>query len=291
MKNEINKIAYIAVFIIICVLLSACSSQTSNNKINGKSSDADKSNTDGIKSETTADYTIACDNNKFFIIFDNIDIYQTENQDICTVDFDTVEEFYDSVTKGLLTDTQKRIIATSFRKSDDGSVLTCDFNNLFVPKIPNEGKADGVSWEGETYSFSLTFDSGIFGWLTCFTENNYNNRYRDDYLNYFDKEKITVIKEEKYENGKTATYYATNAGQFMNIRYVLPFDDKTITVDKFFVLETNNSELSASSTVPLRIKLYCESGEWHCCFHLYNFSVDPDDEWLKCFGAQRYMQE
>jgi len=290
MKTKIYSLICIVVSVVMCILLSACSTQVSSgDSLNDNGSELNENNVYDATQDNDSDYMLISDNGEFLIIFDDLNSYQVDNQETATIDFATMKEFKDSVTKGLLTDTQKRIMATAFQKNDTGAILTCDFNNLYVPKLPSSGSFNGVSWEGQTYSFDLTLNDSVFGWLTYLTESQYNNKYQEDYLNYFDKDTITVTNTETLEGEKVATYYTTRAGQLMNLRYSLTVGEKVIVVDKTFRLQMNNSDIVTSSTVPSNIALYCTSDEGFCYVSLYNFTNDPTDEWLMNFGLQKYV--
>ena len=276
----------------MCIILSACSIQENSGDVL-KNDTTHQSETDekNVNEDNNSNYTLICDNDEFFIIFDDPDVYQGDNQEIATIEFPTMRDFKDSVTKGLLTDAQIRIMATSFQKNSTGAIMLCDFNNLFIPKLPANGVVNGVSWEGQSYAFDLTLDDGIFGWLHFMPESQFNSRYQEDYLELFNRDTITVTKTERLDNGKVVTYYTTRTGELMNIRYTLTVGITTIEVDKTFRLRMQNTELATSSTVPSNITLYVTSGDAFCYISLYNFSEDPTDEWIASFGLQKFVDD
>jgi len=192
------------------------------------------------------------------------------------------------VTKGQLTEGQKEIMATSFQRDSAGAIMVCDFNNLYVPTLPEGGSVNGVVWSGQSYSFDLNFDNKASGWLYCLTEKQYNDRYQRDYVTLFDRDIITVTKTETLEDGKVAIYHTTSAGQLMNIRYTLETDKQTIVVDKTFCLQMD-TPVPTSATVPFRVELYCTSEEGFYHVYLNGFTEDPTDEWLASFGLQKYV--
>ena len=290
MKTKIYCLICIVISIAMCISLSACSTQvSSDDDLNDDGSKFNEKDVYDTTHDNDSDYMLICDNDAFLIVFDDLNSYQVDNQETATIDFATMKEFKDTVTKGLLTDTQKRIMATAFQKNNAGAIMTCDFKNLYVPKLPSGGAVNSVSWEGQSYSFDLTLNDGVFGWLTYLTESQYNSKYQEAYLNYFSKDTITVTKTETLEDGKVASYYTTRAGQLMNLRYSLTVGEKVIVVDKTFRLQMNNSDLVTSSTIPSNIALYCTSEEGFCYISLYDFTDDPTDEWLLSFGLQKYL--
>lgn len=242
------------------------------------------------KQSNQADYKIIQKNGEYFILFDDLSTYQEDAQlvQVATISFDSMKEFKDSVTKGQLTEGQKKIMANSFQRDSAGAIMVCDFNNLYVPTLPEDGSVNGVVWSGQAYSFGLGFDNKIYGWIKPQTEAQYDERYQNDYIDFFENDKITVTKTETLEDGKVATYYSTSAGQLMNIRYTLKTDNQTIVVDKRFCLQMD-SPVPTSATVPLRVELYCTSEEGFYYVYLSGFAEDPTDEWLASFGLQKYV--
>lgn len=244
------------------------------------------------KSYKVDDYSIVRDNGEYFIIFDDITIYQNGGlQQLGILDFSSMKEFKDSVTKGTLTDSQKRIMATSFKKDENGAILACDFDNLFVPTLPKTGSVATVSWTGgKNYSFELTFGNEMFGWLSYMTKESYTSRYQKNYLNLFERESIEVTSTENLGDNKVAIYHSTSAGELKNIRYSLTDGEKTIIVDKTFRLRMDNPKLETSSTVPSEIILYCEDSEERYVITLYGFVEDPTDDWLLSFGIEEFTE-
>ncbi len=233
-------------------------------------------------------YTLTYGDSGFVMIFDDPNAYRVEHSVPGSVGFDSMEEFVNTVTNGCLTEGQKQIIATAFPKDDTGAVLICDFDNLYVPTLPGKGVVDGVSWAGQTYSFGLTLEDGVFGSLHCLTEAQFQSRYQREYADFFDRDTITVTSTKTFADGKTAIYYTTRSGEFMNLRYTLTAGEQTITVDKTYRLQTNNPQLPTSSTVPSGIELYGTSDEGFFCITLFGFAADPADEWILRFGLERY---
>lgn len=273
MKAKIYTLICLVLSLTMCIMLSACSTHDNQSKNEDKYSD----------------YKLISENNEFFIVFDDLNMYQEENQDTATIDFSTMKEFKDSVTKGLLNDTQKRIMATAFQKNSAGAIKVCDFNNLYIPKLPTNGVVNGVSWQGQSYSFGLSLSDGVFGLLAYLTESQFNRSYQEDYVGLFNRDTINVTKTETLDDGKVATYYTTRTGELMNVRYTLTVGTTIIEVDKTFRLKMQSSELPTSSTVPSNVELYITSGDTFCYVSLYDFSEDPTDEWLSNFGLERFV--
>lgn len=269
----------------ICILLSACSDNA--NKHNSQNT-GDYVNLPGYNSST--DYSLVDIDGSKYIIFDRISKYENNGQNqLATIDFTSVKDFYDVVTKGQLEEWQKSIIVDAFPKDKNG-IPTCDFDNLFEPVLPDGGKYDSVSWRGQSYSYSITFNNEIFGFLHCYTREEYNNEYADEYEGFFDKETINVSNTDRFDDGKTATYYSTSIGEFMQIRYTITSEKKVYVVDKTFRLKMNNASASVSDELPINITLYCVQDDTCFVLDLFGFADDPSDIWLLSFGLKAYAK-
>ncbi len=244
--------------------------------------------------ENSGDYKLIADENGFRLLFDDPNCYQIGGEMqviVATLSFETMKEFKDAVTKGLLEDWEKAVIVRLFPKDATGAVKICDFDHLYVPKLPAGGETTDVCWGGETYSFGLAWENGITGTFHYQTKESFDRRYQEEYLDFFQKDTVTVTKTETLADGKTVTYYTTRAGELMNVRYTLTSEGQIITVDKTFRLRMENPELTESSEVPSGIRLYGTSsdGVWYAS--LYHFSADPTDEWLMSFALEEYTEE
>lgn len=274
MKTSIFRLICMVIAIGMCMSLPACSTPGEKDVYNM---------TQG------SDYRLVHENGKFLIAFDDPGAYQVDKTDIVpAVEFATMKEFKDRVTKGLLTDSEKEMVA-KFEKDSTGAILTCDFNNLYAPTLPDGVALRYISWQGEFYDFYFAGEDGGYGWLTYATESQYYGRYQKRYLNFFDRDTITVTKRETLEDGKMVFYFTTSTGHLMKQRYSLTAGDKTIVVDKTFRLQMDDLNLQTSSTVPSDIELYGTSEEGYWYISLYKLTEDPTDEWLTSFGLQKYV--
>ncbi len=240
----------------------------------------------------TEDYSIIEDNGSYYIIFaDKAQIDSYGQSQLSSLEFDTIQDFKDAVTKGLLADWQKATIATAFPKNEIG-VLSCDFNNLYVPIMPSGGSVTGVSWEGESYSYYLQFSNEVFGFLHRYTAAQYNTIYQSEYEDFFDRDTIIVKNTEQIENGqKTATYYSTSAGELLQVRYTLENESNIFIIDKTYRLNMGDETIDTSSTIPFNITLYCQDASSFYVIDLFGFAEDPSDDWLMQFGMTKYVDK
>lgn len=281
MKKSII-LAIIALVLLVCV---SCGQGLANDTDTTDNNMQDTNDlTDSAQARIdTEEYSIIEKNGKHYIVFTNYDNYG--DSDVATVDFDTIKEFKDSVTKGELADYEKATIVTAFKRDENG-ILSCNFNKLYEPVLPLGGTVTSVSWAGDCYSFCVEFSNVAWGFVNYYSAEAYNEIYQRNYENYFNKDTITVTSTEQIDNGqKVVTYYN---GHFMNVRYTLQNGTKTVVVDKMYELNNENETIATSSSVPQRIALYCIDGEVYYGIDLHNLSEAPSDEWLMQFGMAQY---
>ena len=240
-------------------------------------------------SDKIEDYSILKHAGKSYIVFKEISIYENNGQQVPeSIGFSSIKEFVDSVTNGELKQWQKEIIATHFPRDKNG-VLICDFSHIYEPVAPSGSTVDCVDWSGEVYSFFLTIDADVFGYVHYYTANIYNDIFISDYQEFFERDTITVTNTQILDDGKVVTNYYTKAGKFMQVRYSLSDEDKTFVVDKTYRLNTENASIHNSSSIPSNVTLYCVEGNIHYVVDLFGFTEPPTDSWLLTFGLRQYI--
>lgn len=242
----------------------------------------------GSKVPTDADYSLVGIDEKKYIVFENVSEYEREGQESAILNFKSMKEFVECVLEGKLEDWQKIIVASTFPKDENGIVI-CDFDNLFIPILPSDEAIYEVYWNGESYSFSFTLKNSVFGNMYYYTQEQYNNAYKNDYENFFNNDAITVDRTEQTEDGKTEIYYSTKAGELKQVRYLLTDDDKTIIVDKTYRLNMNSPLLDNSAEYPSNVTLYCIENNEYYVVDLFEFSEEPSDLWLLSFEIEKYV--
>ena len=254
--------------------------------------------TEDINKYNNSDYSIIKNDDGYSIIFENSEKYKVSDDMlacmIATIDFPSMKEFKDSVTKGLLTDSQKQIIANAFPKNKDGSIKCCDFNNLYVPTLPDGCAVNAVGWGGgESYSFYIDCKKAELVYSHYYTKDIFEERYKKDYQQFLYKSSIVVTKTETSSDGKEIAYFETSSGKFKRVSYTISDGNKTVTVDKMFRLEfyNDNFDFPTSSTIPSSIYLYCTSEDLYNIVYLHDFYTDPADEWLLTFGLEKFIDK
>ena len=288
MKKYYSSIIGITVAVSLCVILSNCSTLTAANPSSNQESQSSVTTEAPPTSElTSTDYSIIEESGKHYIVFDDISIQESGgHSEFASLEFTTLKELKDSVTQKRLSDWQLLTIAKSFEKDDIG-VLICDFDNLYEPTTPTGCAIDSVYWEGECYSFYMSADAEIFGFIHYYTQSKYANVWNSDYENYFEKATITVKDIVLTEDDKTMITYSTFAGELMQIRYKISDTDRTIIVDETYRLDMVDSSLVTSSSVPTNVTLYCECDGVYFVVDLYGFTEKPSEDWLSQFSMKK----
>ncbi len=292
MKNT-KLILFMVFTLLFCLTFSSCSTNITSNTSENQSTvgiNEEQSEIEDNKQPSTEeteklqknDYSITERNGKYYIVFDDVSLYESgEDSEVASLDFKSIKQFKDTVTKGLLSDLDKHTIATAFPKNENGFKM-CDFDKLYTPILPLGSVINGVSWLGESYSFSINVDDKVFGVIHCYSREHYDAIYQSEYDNYFEKDTITVSKEETVD-GKTITYYFTSVAKLMQIRYSSTFEGTKYAIDKTYRLETNN-EYSLTN-----VTMYCVDGEKTYVVDLFGFDEEPNDSWLFEFGLVEYV--
>ena len=235
------------------------------------------------------DYTLIKNENGCYLTFDDISKYQNNSSNGSMVageiTFDSIKEFKDRVTKGLLEDWEKQVVASFSNNGVD--IQTCDFNNLYEPLFPQGSDIVGVGWKITSYYFMINNDNEYFGFISVLSYEEYEKQYTRDFENALNGDQITIESVE-IVNEKEVTYYKTPLASLKREAYTLQKENITVLVDKQFSL-TDNS-ISQSSSIPYRITLYCVGGDRNYIVTLYSLQENPTDEWLLEFGLKPYIE-
>lgn len=292
-----SKILIVLSVCAICaIILSGCveySRQDSYQTTNSDISNTVVSNTesiDTVRPNDKVDYRIYEKNGQCYIEFDNPDNYRN-NDDVvfASVNFQSIDEFRKTVLGGKLTDYQKSIVA-SFSKDDIG-ILSCDFNNLYKPILPEGTEIFTVTWEGQAYGF-ITANPTEECTFIIHTQDSYDSSFSYYYEDIIDdNDLITISKTEQLENNSgTAVYYRTSMGYFKTVRYSIEIQGKTYHVKEDYERDATNESKEVYSTVPYAVTVYCEEGDQRYSLFFTGMKNAPTKEWITSWGIQKYVE-
>lgn len=281
MKKISYSVVLFALIFALCVGAMGCSNEQQGSNISDIPLSITNTATDDVKLDNInlqlQDYELIEQDGEYYIVFDDMTLYDVPN-DIGNVKFESFAEFKDTVTNGKLTAWQKRIIVTEFEKNDIG-IRICDFNNLLEPHMPNDCKTSWVYWAGESYSFSISSSSGVFGFITKYPQSTYDKIFNREVEEVFNNTTIKVKETYETDDGKKVTVYITPTGSLRYIIYTIAYGEKNIVVKEEY--------WSSPNTVPTDIEMYCTESNAYYVVNLHGFVEKPSDEWLYEFGMEK----
>ena len=236
------------------------------------------------------DYTLIKNENGCYLTFDDISKYQSNsigNSALADVKFSSMKDFKETVVNGLLSDSDKQIIA-GFPKYGE-HIQTCDFNDLYEPIVPKKCNMNNIYWMGEIYTFDISLGNDAFGSITYLTK-EYYDIFFEHYENFFNSDLITVTSVEE-KNGVITTNYDTATSVLKNVRYTLSVGNKIVIVEKEYCIDSDyNYIFGYTDDIPYAITLYCVEGNTYYRVSLNELEQDPTDEWLLEFGLKPYIE-
>lgn len=249
--------------------------------------------------DNAPDYELQCVGDKNYIVFDDISKYSSRvDHNSCVLfgspDFANMKEFKNSVPNGMLTEDQK-ISISQFEKDENGKIKTVDFDNLYVPVLPQYCVIEGgVSWNGECYSFQIKdkLRRQTVSMIIS-TEDYYKKNYEGKCNALSNVNDIAITKTETFDDGKTAIYYTNGLNEYVRFKYVLTDGDKTCTVFKLYSIEPTTGSLDEEPLYfPHYADLYyTENDRYYIVCDVGALGEEVDDSYIMSFGATRYVDE
>ncbi len=205
-----------------------------------------------------------------------------------SIEFDSVEEFIDTVANGKLTDSQLKIANRSFKRDSNG-IIICDFNDIQVPVYPKDFELTRVHWSGELYSFSLvSSDESFSGDYHYVNEEVYNLHYKNE--NLFENPNVTVTQVVENPDN-TEYYYSTSSGKLKTVKYTLTDGDKELIVYEKYrldMVDALDKLTEVSDEIPYGVAIYGNSSGKLFYITIFDLKTKPTREWLNGFDIKSY---
>ncbi len=207
-----TKILYFVVILMMCCSLVSCSvtedliKPATDSQVTSHSTD-----NQGIPGPTERkDYVFISENGKHYITFENISSYEEDVQGAVEagVYFKDIHTLKNTVLNGTLTIAEKKIVSR-FSKDEKGNIKTCDFNNLYIPILP-EGEFGKVYWTGEDYYFPLSLKEDLQGTVICYAKDSYDSAYKHRCEDFFKENDSLIITKTETVDNKTVTEYCSD---------------------------------------------------------------------------------
>jgi len=280
-------------YILLLTLTLPFAGCTPNQKINNSHSDPS-----GFinNANVSPQYEIIDKNGEFYIVFDEAtmsDSFKSQNVQLGSVKFSSVEEFKKTVEEKSFDRSQLSIIYKSFSKNSEGMIKICNIKDLRIPQVASEVEYSAFHWRGETYSYYLQSSSGVNGYFHCYTDEIYEQYYATEYVDFFSQDTIRVTKEEwEEERNADIYYYSTSQASSKKIRYILfnEANNETLIIDEKYILSLSSNLLPTSESVPYSIEIYGGKSGSRFVIYLNGFTERPSVEWLMQFGTELYKE-
>ena len=227
--------------------------------------------------------------------FNDTDYYEQEhNYEYWGICLESIDEIYDGLIHGTLSEYTKSEIFDTFPRDENGIVIP-DPYNLYVPILPEDCSILDdemcIIWKGAIYHHSMAL-----------TSNKYDIRLGavveisilpyDDYNEQLKKE-TDIVKNYPdsmwmHENGKDSIIYSIEGDKKKQTRYTISNEDKTM-----FVIE--NYRYSEEQPHIYNTIAFCVSNGTYFTIHFIgNYFTDgssPNPEWLFEFDVEKYVPE
>ena len=251
-----------------------------------------------------ADYSLIRKGENSYLVFDNPENYPPVRyeglsiQEEEPIDFKDMDEFYHTVTKGLLSEQQKRHVNTVFAKDEEGNVLICDFDHLYNLRGPSRYRTYEIGWYGSYYAFRIRCENAEDGHVVLFPDKDlYDRVFKRYYTDELSDSKHYGILKTEQKDGIEYRIYSSENGFDVNVCYTLTQGDRTVQVKKYYrteaapysgTLEDLHPMFRRSDTIPANIKLFSEEdGKW-MMVDIWGPMTDMTDEEILQFDLVPY---
>ena len=214
----------------------------------------------------------------------------------------SIDEIYDGLIYGTLSDGDKIHIFDGFPRDDNGIVIP-DPYNLYVPILPEDcsvfDNEVSVRWKGSTYHHDMALISNKYDiclgagvTISILTYDNYNEEL---------KKETDIVKDYPdsmwtHENGKDSIIYSIEGETFKReqVRYTVSNENKTMLLIKNYIHYEEEARLKKTTAY------YTSNGAYFTISFLDAFggefgfftdgsSIDP--EWAFEFDVEKYVPE
>ncbi|MBE6543677.1 MAG: hypothetical protein E7675_04695 [Ruminococcaceae bacterium] len=202
--------------------------------------------------------------------------------DICirkpTLIFESIEEMRDRFLNGKFSEEEKQTLA-KFNKDKDGNIQTFNFDVLYEPVVPEDGKVEIYVSSGFSYTanvFSEKYDDCLFQY---YTKEQFDDMYQRRCVDYLAEIKATAF-EITNEQQTTTIYHYKNGEEYTTVFYEIKTDDSTLTIFEGY------SGFATQETIPDSIAIYGITNEFYYTYRFGYFNERPSIEWLSQFGVE-----
>lgn len=204
-------------------------------------------------------------------------------------DYDTVEEFVDTVKNGKLSDEDLARIK-NLLENDSNGILICDFENIQATRVPDGYVLRDVYWNGELYEYYLYApdpgnNSSCIYWVFDNRE-LYERNTVDTEAEYVENNSEYITEVKKVDN-RTEYYCKGEKIKWKTVWYTITQGESVIQVQEKYKAIENDGD-SSSEEVPEYIDLYGSKEGVYFYISITKPLEKPTVEWLSQFGIEDY---
>ena len=194
-------------------------------------------------------------------------------------EFASVYDMQEQIIEGTIQDSD---LVRLKRESKNGKLEICNPYDLQYLHLPDDMVLGHVWWEGDSYGISFYGDVGR-GSVECYDEETFNQQF-EDYNADAIKYEFPVISDKTVpDRNAREVHYKTGVAELRNVFYELKIGRASLFVVEHYAIKYfSNRNSETSNTVPSRVKLYWNDGEYYYVGIVW-VTERPSVEWLRSF--------
>lgn len=236
----------------------------------------------GVIEETNAPktYRLFCVDGKYYLSFSREESGLARSQ-LGSLSFDSLDDLIDSIKNNRFADWEYDVICSSFPKDENG-IKIFNLDRVLDAKVPNQMRTGSVSWQGDSYSFNLRDESGVFAYFHILSQQDYSEVFNREYETLLDRKQITVSSRQTIEDRNAEVILcSTDVANTKLVRYTLP---NGVIVEERYRLSSEIAQVS--ETIPSSIHLYSKNEDGCFVVSIGGLKERPTVDWLSQFGVK-----
>ena len=161
----------------------------------------------------------------------------------------------------------------NFYYSANGSFDMFDIEKPMDAALPDDVRINRISWNGNSYSFSLESDLFDYGYLYVYGQNELKREFKDNYIN--------VLKFETKLGEKQGVTTITGKHRYYG----------SVTVKRFDINDGKRTLYIQAISSGNKVEIYGFGDDAPFYVRLDNYTGPLSTDWLKCFGVTPIAEE
>ena len=230
--------------------------------------------------------------------FNDTDYYEQEhNYEYWGIWLKSIDEIYDGLIHGTLSEYTKSEIFDTFPRDENGIIIPNPYN-LYVYILPEDcsvlDNEVGVNWKGATYRHVMVLTSNKYDirlgagvTISILTYDNYNEEL---------KKETDIVKDYPdsmwtHENGKDSIIYSIEGETFKReqVRYTVSNENKTMLLIENYIHYEEEMRLEKAIAYYISNEAYFAILFSGYGFELFTDKSSIDPEWAFEFDVEKYV--